>query len=608
MTVRTAIILAAGRGTRLSSLHPDLPKALLEVGGETLLSRSLGLLRDAGIERCVVVTGHHGKTIEDLAPLHAGLEVIENPDYAITGSMASLACALTHVRDDFLLLESDLYYEARALHALLDLHTRDAILCSGETRASDEVYVEARLGRLTGMSKRASDLSHLTGELVGISRISRETAQAMLEAFHDFSVAQGHRRMDYETGALMQVARQRAVSVLLIPDLLWGEIDDPLQLARVRGLLPEMAGLRERPLRVRREILLNPGPATTSDEVKRALLIPDVCPREEDFCALAQRTRARLSALAGNAEEVATVLVVGSGTAALEAMLTSLIEPSERLLVLDNGDYGARLAQIATTHALDHDVLRDKFASSFDLLRLERELASGRFSHLTFVHHETSSGMLNPLDDIVRLARRYDVKVLVDAMSSFGATPIHVGEAGVEALTASANKCLHGMAGLSFVIATKRALARPATPRVLSTDLCLEYAHVQKTGQSRFTLPPQLVSALSVALDALEKETLKGRSLRYAERMQLLLLGLAELGFLPILPRSDQSDVLVCVRPPAHLKFEFELVHDALRKRGFTIYPGKASAPDCFRLSVLGDLSLYDVARFLKELRSLVGK
>lgn len=606
MTLKTAIILAAGLGSRLSDLHPDLPKALFEIDGETLLTRSLRLLSEAGIERTVVVAGHRGDALHALVADHPGLEVVNNLDYIHNGSMASLACALEQVTEDFLLLESDLYYEPRALHTLLALDVRDAILCSGKTHAGDEVYVEAPLGRLRAMSKRPTDLTFLSGELVGISRLSHETAEAMLSAFVAFQRERGHARMDYETGALVEVAKTRSISVVVVPDLLWGEIDDARHLARVRELVPAMRTRRSPPSTRRREILLNPGPATTSQTVKEALLIPDVCPREADFCALAERTRTRLAALAGDVRQLRGVLVMGSGTTALEAMLTSFVDHDARLLVLDNGDYGARLADIARTHDLTFETLTVGFAQAFDLTELETRLSSGRFQFLTFVHHETSSGMLNPLEDITRIARRHGVRVLVDAMSSFGATPLLVGEAGVDAVTASANKCLHGMAGLSFVIATRALLERPATPRVYSLDLRLEHRHVEATGQSRFTLSPQLVSALSTALDELEQVTLLGRYAQYQARMRQLISGLMALGFAPVLPEAAQSHVLVCVKPPAG--FDFARVHDALRKRGFTIYPGKPSAPGTFRLSVLGDLSISDVDRFLKELATSIAQ
>jgi 2-aminoethylphosphonate aminotransferase len=356
-------------------------------------------------------------------------------------------------------------------------------------------------------------------------------------------------------------------------------------------------------------VLLNPGPATTSEAVKAALVIPDICPREVEFCAQLAEVRQRLAGLAGNPEQITAIPVVGSGTTALEAALISLVPAGGRVIFIDNGVYGRRLVEIARTYGIAHQVIAFGDAKPVDLAKVEAvlEASAAVATHLAFVHHETSSGMLNPLDELTRLAGRFDLAVLVDAMSSFGAIPIRVGEGGVDALVSSANKCLQAMPGLAFAIATRSSLerVRGTKPRSYVLDLVAEFDQLEKTGQMRFTCPPQIVSALHRALLELEVEGLSERRRRYRHSMQTLVRGLGKLGFELLLEEPHQSQILVAVREPPEPWYDFGELHDALYRLGFTIYPGHPSAgggESNFRLSVLGDIDARDIEAFLAAL------
>jgi len=231
--VRDAIILAAGMGTRLRSLVDDRPKGLIEIDGEPLVGRSVKLLRRAGVRRITIVAGFQSSLYEEFAAPHDNVRVLVNPAFEQTGSMASLDIALGALPDrDVLILESDIVYEARALD-LAAAPERDATLISGPTRAGDEVWVCAPSGRLVAMSKSAAELTSVAGEFVGITRLSPGAAAAMRDAFRRFVSQYGHGRMDYETGALVDIARSCAIHVPLIRDLCWGEIDDEGQYLRV---------------------------------------------------------------------------------------------------------------------------------------------------------------------------------------------------------------------------------------------------------------------------------------------------------------------------------------------------------------------------------------
>jgi choline kinase len=240
--VRHAIILAAGMGLRLRSVVDDRPKGLIEIQGETLVGRSVRLLRNAGITRVILVIGHRAEDYGRFAEGQSDIRLAQNPAFSSTGSMASLAAGLQAVDGPVLVLESDIAYETRALSALLAAPA-DATVLSGRTGAGDEVWVDARNGTVRAMSKNPADLGTITGEFVGLTRLSAAGAAAMRDAFKDFERARGHGRMDYETGALVSIARKQPVVAILIPDLCWGEVDDDRQYARlVRDVWPVVTG------------------------------------------------------------------------------------------------------------------------------------------------------------------------------------------------------------------------------------------------------------------------------------------------------------------------------------------------------------------------------
>lgn len=233
-----AVILAAGMGTRLRSVTDDRPKGLIEFGGESLVGRSVRLLRGRGVERITLVAGYRAERYRAFAEGRPDVRVLVNDAFDGTGTMASLAVAIRDARDrPMLVLESDIVYEQRAIEIILAADAPDATLVSGPTGAGDEVWVEAPGGLLRAMNKCRGELSSASGEFVGITRLSPAGAGEMLAAFDRFVDRHGHGRMDYETGALVEVAQARPVVALLVPDLCWGEIDDESQYERVARLV-----------------------------------------------------------------------------------------------------------------------------------------------------------------------------------------------------------------------------------------------------------------------------------------------------------------------------------------------------------------------------------
>lgn len=357
---------------------------------------------------------------------------------------------------------------------------------------------------------------------------------------------------------------------------------------------------------IKRNILLNPGPATTSDEVKYAMVVPDICPREQEFCDLMDSIKHDLPRVVNGQDSYTSVLFAASGTGAVEAAITSAVPENGKLLVIVNGAYGARMLDIAQRYKIDTAAYNLAYGDFPAAEKIASILAKDpKITHLAVADHETTTGMRNPIQDICRVAHRYGCQVIVDAMSSYAGLPIDLQNWNCEYLISSSNKCIQGMAGLSFVIFRKNLLdSLAAQKRSYYFDIHEQYTGFQKTGQMRLTPPVQVVYALRKALDLFFEETAEGRIARYRENYETLRDGLHKLGFRLLLPEEHQSGILVAVIEPDHPNYNYDHLHDALYAQGFTIYPGKGAKENTFRLSVLGDLRPDDIVAFLSTLKA----
>lgn len=351
-------------------------------------------------------------------------------------------------------------------------------------------------------------------------------------------------------------------------------------------------------------ILLNPGPANTTETVKRAQLVPDICPRERSFGELVRTVRRQLVEVVHQGTDYEAVLFGGSGTAGVEAALASVVPSEGRLLVIDNGAYGERMAEIAAAYQMPHDRLNLGVGSWPALDRIEESLRAARYSHVAVVHHETTTGMLNPVPEIAQLANRHGAEVIVDAMSSYAGLPIDVASMGIDYLVSSSNKCIQGMAGLSFVIARKDRLeALPAIPgRSLYLSMRDQHRFFEKTGQMRFTPPVQTFYALAQALVEFFAETGEGRFARYRACFEALDTGVRQLGFRRLLPDAMLSRILTAYVEPDHPRYGYDEMHDRLFAKGFTIYPGKGAKKATFRLANMGAITPADMRSFVAAL------
>jgi len=353
-----------------------------------------------------------------------------------------------------------------------------------------------------------------------------------------------------------------------------------------------------------RKILLNPGPATTSDEVKKAMVVSDICPREDEFCKVMDSVKKDLLLVVNAGDDYTSVLFASSGTGSVESVITSSVPQNGKLLVIENGAYGTRLRNIAERYNIP--VINYALAyGDYPDIKVVNQLfdSDKQITHVAIIDHETTSGMRNPVKNVCDLAHNKGIEVIVDCMSSYAGLPIDLKLWQAEYIISSSNKCIQGMAGLSFVIFKKSLLEKiRLNARSFYFDLYAQHAGFQNSGQMQFTPPVQIVYALRKALDLFFEETAQGRINRYRKNYETLYEGLRNLGFTFLLPDKYQSGILIAVKEPINREFSFSKMHDFLFEKGYTVYPGKGAKEATFRLSVLGDLYQQDILDFLDAL------
>ena len=339
--------------------------------------------------------------------------------------------------------------------------------------------------------------------------------------------------------------------------------------------------------------LLTPGPLTTAYSVKEAML-RDWGSWDGDFRAMTAQLRTDLLDLIGDADNAFDcVPIQGSGTFVVEAMLASFLPRESKTLVLVNGAYGNRITETLKYLGRDHTII-DKGdylppRASEVAAALEADPA---ISHVVVVHCETSSGILNPIKEISDTVYQAGRKLLIDSMSAFGALPVESDAIKYEAIVASANKCIEGVPGFGFVIGRKSELElAKGRSHSLSLDVHAQWAHMNKTGQWRFTPPTHVVAAFMEALRLHKEEGgVAGRGRRYTENRDVLVKGMRDIGFETLLTEPWLSPIIVTFFNPDHAAFEFQKFYDAMKQRGFIIYPGKLTVVDSFRIGCIGHM------------------
>ncbi len=357
------------------------------------------------------------------------------------------------------------------------------------------------------------------------------------------------------------------------------------------------------------KILFTPGPLTTSRTVKQAML-RDLGSRDFEFIRLIKDIRGRLLALAGVSKgKYEAILMQGSGTFAVESVVSSAIPPGGKLLVIVNGAYGKRIAKMASVLKIDVESLECPENELPRVSEIDARLyADKSVTHVAVIHCETTTGIINPIKDIGAVVKRHGRLYFVDAMSSFGAIPLNVAECGIDYIVSSANKCIEGVPGFGFVLARTEALAATeGYARSMSLDLLGQWKGLEGNGQFRFTPPTHALLAFHQALLELEQEGgVEGRASRYRSNYELLMSGMRAMGFREYLRPEVQGHIITSFLYPRHPRFKFDDFYERLNEKGYVIYPGKVSNADCFRIGTIGRIFESDVRDVLAAVRQTI--
>ena len=355
---------------------------------------------------------------------------------------------------------------------------------------------------------------------------------------------------------------------------------------------------------IKRNILLNPGPSTTTDTVKYAQVVPDICPREQEFAGLMKGLREDLlKTVHAKTDDYTSVLFCGSGTINIDICINSLVPEGGKVLVVNNGAYSTRAVEICEYYGLPHIDLKFKVDELPDLDMIEQTLKENpdiKLVHTT--HNETGTGILNPIREIGALAHKYGAIFTVDTTSTLAMRPINVYEDNIDFCMASAQKGLMAMTGLSFIIGKTKEIIRSKDypKRSYYCNLYLQYEYFEKTGEMHFTPPVQTIYATIQGLKEYFEEGEEAKWARHTRVFNAIHDGLDRLGFKDVIKREWQSGLVVSVIYPDDPNWDFTKIHDYCYERGFTIYPGKISTTNTFRLCALGAIDEQDIKDFFE--------
>ena len=355
-------------------------------------------------------------------------------------------------------------------------------------------------------------------------------------------------------------------------------------------------------IKIKRNVLLNPGPATTTDSVKLAQVVPDICPREKEFAGLMKGLRSDLCKLAHAPEpEYTSVLFCGSGTINIDICLNSLLPEGKKILVVNNGAYSTRAVEVCQHYGMPHIDLKSSVFERPDLDEVEKTLKENPDVAVVYTtHHETGTGVLNPIREIGALAHKYGAIFICDTTSSLGMIPFDIVKDNVDFCMASAQKGIMAMSGLSFVIGRRDIIeaSKNYPTRSYYCNLYLQYEYFEKTGEMHFTPPVQTIYATIQALKEYFEVGEEAKFARHRRVYEAIRKGVKKLGLETVIDPEIESGLVVSVKYPNDPNWDFEKVHDYCYERGFTIYPGKISTTNTFRLCSLGTIDVKDIEDF----------
>ena len=357
--------------------------------------------------------------------------------------------------------------------------------------------------------------------------------------------------------------------------------------------------------------LLTPGPLTTTESVKKVMM-EDHCTWDDDYKQITQKIRKNLLKLAHVSEEDYTVVLMqGSGSFGVESVLTSVVGEEDKLLIVANGAYGERMTDIADHAKLSYAVYRVDYDQVPSAQKVEEILKDDpAITHVAMVHSETTSGILNDIASVSKVVKAAGKTMIVDAMSSFAGVDIQVEELGIDFLISSANKCIQGVPGFSFILCNRKKLIESqGKARSLSLDLYDQWKTMEKDGKWRFTSPTHTVLAFAKAMEELEEEGgIQARSKRYYDNNRLLIQKMKELGIRTYIGEEHQGPIITTFFYPEHCNFSFQEMYEYIKERGYAIYPGKVTDADTFRIGNIGEIYEEDILKLCGIFKSFFDK
>ncbi len=363
---------------------------------------------------------------------------------------------------------------------------------------------------------------------------------------------------------------------------------------------------------IKRNVLLNPGPSTTTDTVKLAQVVPDICPREKEFGSLMKGLREDLVKIVhGDTQKYTSVLFCGSGTINIDVCLNSLLPEGKKVLISDNGAYSTRAAEVCQFYGLPYIDMKYPVDQLPDLNEIEEKLKSDPDIAVVYTtHNETGTGILNPIREIGALAHKYGAIMIVDTTSTYAMRPIDIEKDNIDFCMASAQKGLMAFTGLSFVVGNREIIekSKDYPKRSYYCNLWLQYDFFEKTGEMHFTPPVQTIYSTIQALKEYWAEGEEAKWARHTRVFNAINNGLEELGFRQVIKPEWRAGLVSSAIYPDDPNWSFEAVHDYCYERGFTIYPGKISTTNTFRLCSLGAIDENDIADFFKVFREALEK
>jgi 2-aminoethylphosphonate-pyruvate transaminase len=636
--IRHALILAAGRGRPVGD--PETPNCLAVVGEMPLVQRTLRVLAAAGVRRAAIVVGWKGAEVRQRVEASCGTErglpevvFFDNPAWDGPNGLSVLA-ARAFVTEPTLLVMAD---QIAAPHLVRELARLPG---AGE---STVLAVDRDLTRVFDFDDATKvKLSGGAGALPRVTAIGKDLAEhdavsaglfVMSPSLVDCLERLARTSPPSLTEGVAEAARQGLVVAHDVAGALWQDVDsadmrlhaewllrvygDDLRHPDVRGsarstgmdtlaLIERLLAEKDAP----RYTLFNPGPVMTSARVKAALVHHDVCHRDDDYSGVVRRLQQKLRPVFGALAEHEMLLVTGSGTAAMEMAVASVVPPGKKVLTVDNGAFGERLGEIAELHRLPHVALRCPWGTLPDAAAVEAALAGDpEIAVVAMIHHETSVGLVNPVGAVGRICRARGVTLVVDAVSSLGVEDLDVVRDNIDVCYSSANKCLHSCSGVSFLCVAPTVWPRleHVPPRVYYLDLRRYRRYLTELAQTPFTPAVSSFFALETALDELAEEGgVPARRQTYRRRNLLIRRVLADLGFQSLTNTGRESHTIATLRVPSLISVDD--LYARMKERGFIIYRCKgALGAEHIQISNMGELPDATIDAFLGAMAEVVG-